>query len=267
MASGIYRIVNLSNGKAYIGSAVSLERRKRDHFRELAAGTHYNQRLQRSWNKYGPEVFRFEVLEVVEDKARLTQIESTLIERHSTFKSKFGYNICRTGRSALGVVRTPETRAKMSAAQKGRVCSAQTRANMSASRRGKPFSEERKARLRGIKRSPKYCAAAAERLKARLPLSAEIMAKISASLTGRAVSAESRAKMSQAAKGNTSALGHSKSKAYRVELSKKARKLTAEQVLWIREQRSIGVIRPTLASVLGVSVGTVRNAELRDYYA
>ena len=40
--SGIYKIVNLINGKVYIGSAVNFEKRWREHRRGLISKNHHS---------------------------------------------------------------------------------------------------------------------------------------------------------------------------------------------------------------------------------
>ena len=76
LKGGIYKITNTVNGKIYIGSAVDLSRRKRDHFWSLRKGTHCNAYLQKSFNKYGENNFSFEVLSTclpefcIEDRKR-----------------------------------------------------------------------------------------------------------------------------------------------------------------------------------------------------
>lgn len=61
--SGIYKIRNLINGKIYVGSTQDFSFRKKEHFWELKNNKHYNQYLQRAFNKYGEENFVFEILE------------------------------------------------------------------------------------------------------------------------------------------------------------------------------------------------------------
>lgn len=56
---GIYYIKNLVNGKKYIGSSKNLTKRLRDHKSALRVGRHHNIHLQRAWNKYGEENFKF----------------------------------------------------------------------------------------------------------------------------------------------------------------------------------------------------------------
>lgn len=61
---GIYRIRNLNNNKCYYGSAKDIKRRWSKHKSQLKYQRHENIILQRAWNKYGEEVFVFEVVEL-----------------------------------------------------------------------------------------------------------------------------------------------------------------------------------------------------------
>lgn len=64
----IYRITNLINGKLYIGSAINAEQRRRRHFKDLNKQIHHSHLLQKAFNKYSIEAFRFEIIETVADK-------------------------------------------------------------------------------------------------------------------------------------------------------------------------------------------------------
>ena len=66
----IYMIINVINGKFYIGSAWDYKRRISQHKSELRHNRHANSYLQRSWNKFGEEAFEFEILEEFEAKDR-----------------------------------------------------------------------------------------------------------------------------------------------------------------------------------------------------
>jgi group I intron endonuclease len=61
----IYRITNMANGKFYIGSAESFARREWQHKYALRRNEHKNPHLQASWNKYGEEMFVFEIVEAI----------------------------------------------------------------------------------------------------------------------------------------------------------------------------------------------------------
>lgn len=63
MVCGIYQIRNKVNGKVYVGSSVNVRRRWVEHRRDLRRGNHYNQHLQRAWNKYGESSFEFLLVE------------------------------------------------------------------------------------------------------------------------------------------------------------------------------------------------------------
>jgi len=116
--SGIYRITNTINGKFYIGSAVNLRVRWNLHRSALLHKVHGNPKLQNAWNKYGPDAFTFEVLELV--------LLPFLIEREQywldTLKpfGKNGYNIARVAGSRLGLKASPETCKKISVAKQGK---------------------------------------------------------------------------------------------------------------------------------------------------
>ena len=66
MKNVIYQIRNVVNGKIYIGSAVDSRVRFEKHRRHLRKGNHHCAHLQASWNKHGEDIFKFEILEVVE---------------------------------------------------------------------------------------------------------------------------------------------------------------------------------------------------------
>lgn len=80
---GIYSIKNVKNNKIYIGSSNNIEKRIKDHFRNLKNNKHSNQYLQNAYNKYGNESFIFEILEVFEDinKYDLLKIESDYLNK------------------------------------------------------------------------------------------------------------------------------------------------------------------------------------------
>jgi hypothetical protein len=54
---GIYRIKNKTNNKCYYDSSKDIEIRFRQNKTHLNNNTHPNIILQRSWNKYGEDIF------------------------------------------------------------------------------------------------------------------------------------------------------------------------------------------------------------------
>lgn len=162
MASGIYRIINSINGKIYIGSAVNIDKRWRDHISLLKKGRHHSRYLQNAWNKYGAYAFEFSIIEEC-DIPSLIAREQYFIDTLSP-----DYNVCKVAGSSLGVKRSDETRAKIGFVSRN--ISAETRAKIGAANKARKISSETRA-------------------------------KISARQVGKTYSAETRAKMSAANKG------------------------------------------------------------------
>ena len=65
---GIYKLVNLVNGKIYIGSTKNMRMRLWKHRALLRHNKHHNPHLQASWNKYGESNFDYCILEVCDEK-------------------------------------------------------------------------------------------------------------------------------------------------------------------------------------------------------
>lgn len=140
--SGIYEIVAPS-GKRYVGSAVSIARRWRDHRRMLREGRHHCSGLQRASDKYGVSALRFELLERC-DKAELIVRE----QHHLDVSPDRLYNSAKVAGSTLGVKKSPAEIAQMRARNLGKRLSIEHRARISQSSRGHKKSEETKARMR-----------------------------------------------------------------------------------------------------------------------
>lgn len=63
MDSGIYKITNIITNDFYIGSSCQIKKRKYVHFYQLVKNIHNNTYLQNTFNKYGVDNFKFEVIE------------------------------------------------------------------------------------------------------------------------------------------------------------------------------------------------------------
>lgn len=196
-APGIYAISNKTSGKAYVGSALCLRQRWRTHRILLRRGAHHSIKLQRAWNKYGEAAFSFVVLEPVADESVLITREQAWFD--GAYVPEMGYNIAPVAGNCAGMKHSPETRAKMSAAQKGRKLTEdeiksrrslrhteETKARIAAAHRGKVVSPETRAKMSVIAKERVY--------------SDETKRKMSQSKMGHAVSPETRLKMSMAAK-------------------------------------------------------------------
>lgn len=120
--SGIYKIVNLVNGKVYVGSAVNLRKRKSYHLCDLRKGIHKNQHLQKSFNKHGEISFKFCIVEIVDDKSQLIEREQYYIDLHNATNRKHGFNIRLFASSNLGMEHSIESKIKISESRKGKCC-------------------------------------------------------------------------------------------------------------------------------------------------
>lgn len=172
--TGIYLIRCLSSGKRYVGSSVDVFLRWRQHRNSLRAQTHGNVHLQRAWNIHGEENFEFKMLYFC-TPLRLVELEEHYIRVLGAADPSRGYNLEKivNGRQVVSAetrtklsvkaegrrhteatkqklrdknsMQNPETRAKVSAAMKGRKPwiagrrhTEETRAKMSAAKKGKP---------------------------------------------------------------------------------------------------------------------------------
>lgn len=92
LESGIYCIENTINNKKYIGQSININQRWLKHISELNNGYHHNDYLQKSWNKYGEECFKFYILEYC-DKDELDEKETYYINHYNTTNRDYGYNL------------------------------------------------------------------------------------------------------------------------------------------------------------------------------
>ena len=128
VASGIYMILNVVTGRVYVGSALNLRHRIRDHLRDLTRGSHRNIVLQSSWRKRGGNAFHFSVLELVERKTSLVHREQFYINFFGATTKANGYNMAPKAGSQLGLKRRPESNAATAAGLRGRTLSDERKA-------------------------------------------------------------------------------------------------------------------------------------------
>lgn len=87
---GVYKILNKTNQKYYIGSTIdSFSKRLEHHYHALLRGNHKNSHLQNAWNKYGEESFEFIILEICEFE-QVREREQFYID---LIPENMGYNI------------------------------------------------------------------------------------------------------------------------------------------------------------------------------
>jgi group I intron endonuclease len=195
----VYRIENVVSGKYYIGSSGNLYERWRKHKNKLRAGTHPNPHLQGSWNKHGERCFVFSIVGEFEEIADMEQCEQGLID--TSINDPLCMNIARW----------------IAAPMRGRTGTAHPNY-------GKPMAEEQKQKLRSATKlqweesdprtGRKHSAAA------RAKISAKVQAVVAAGGGGKFIpTAETRAKMSAANRGNQRAKGHVRTAEHRRKLS------------------------------------------------
>ena len=146
---GIYQIKNIKNNKKYIGSAINIGRRWKDHKYRLNNNKHCNNYLQNSWNKHGRDAFEFKILEEVNDKNKLIKKEQYFLDKINP-----EYNICYKAHSILGLKRSEKTKEKISKAQRGKLnhnygkkASKETRKKMSEAQKGRKITEETREKM------------------------------------------------------------------------------------------------------------------------
>jgi len=208
-SSGVYKITNKDNGLVYFGQAVQLATRAMQHETTLNRNKHANYHLQAAWNKYGSDVFEFEVIAVYPDRTERDAAEQVLIDEH------YGpgcYNMKKTVLPAQTTwSHTPEeTRTKISQKLQGHEVSKETREKISQKLKGctSPiFSEETRTKL-------------------------SVAAQGNTNSLGSTCSTETKGKISQANKGNDYALGHLRSPETRARMS-------AAQKAWRQAKKSL----------------------------
>lgn len=201
---GIYAIVNLKNGKIYIGQTANFRKRFTAHKSFLRTGSHPNHHLQAAWNKYGEGAFEFKKLEYcsVEDLDKREQhylntylpkgvcynvsIDASAPRRGLTYIMDEERKV-KIGNANRGKKRSDEQRELM----RGRIVSDETKEKLRLSHLGKVTSEETKQKMSESNRCIKR------------PKSDEHRKKISDAHKGQKrepFSEETKQKMSEAAK-------------------------------------------------------------------
>jgi group I intron endonuclease len=258
----VYKLTNVVNGKVYIGKAKDPKARWSKHVssaRLKKRGQYFY--LQASINKYGPENFRLETIEILGSAEEAYARESYWIGVYKSNDNKFGMNLTTGGDGSVGHSLSKEARDKISKAQTGRKMSEVTRRAIVKANTGRVFSEEHKRRISVAQRGPKNHRygkkitddhkAAVSRANSGKIVSTETRAKMRAATTKRfennPMPEESRQKMRAAKLGQPGLKGIKHPQA----------KLTENDVVQIRELHSRGVTQVDLSRRFGVCRGTI----------
>lgn len=211
---GVYKITNAITGDFYIGSSVNIPNRMKVHRRKLSKNMHGNPHLQNAWNKYGEQAFEFKALLLCDPESQL-YYEQVCIDA-----LKPAYNIAiNTSAPTQGLAMSEEARRKMSVAKSGKnhpffgkILSEEHKRKLSEANSGKTLSEEHKRKI-------------SETLTGTHPAE-ESRKKMSEAKSGennpnfgKIASKETRAKLSEAHKGNTNSLGYKHTEETRAKIS------------------------------------------------
>lgn len=166
--AGIYRFVasrGPNNPSAYyVGQAINVYSRERDHLRRLLKGNHNNPIFQAHFNKYGKESLEYQIMFICEkSKEILEYYEQRTLDFHISWYG--GENIINIQRlcvtSRLGVPHSEKGKLNISNSLKGKgMPSHITRLAVSLAKRGVKLSPEsiakRTAKQRGVKRTQEF---------------------------------------------------------------------------------------------------------------
>lgn len=199
MKSGIYLIKNTTNNKVYVGSAVNIDKRWKQHKKDLNEGKHHSCHLQSAWDKYGEQSFTFDILELVTNPVHLLAYEQVYLDYYKSYENDRGYNIYKVAGSPLGVKHTEEARRKISESNKGRKHSEETRQKLSEANKGRIVSEDTKNKISEANSGRKRTEEAKKNMsEAKKNISEETRKKMSEARKN--ISEETRKKLSEAAK-------------------------------------------------------------------
>ncbi len=173
----VYKITGPSG--VYVGKSNDAARRWKEHLHRAARGS--PQHVHRAIAKHGPECFSIEIVAQARTENDVFCCERAIIQQERQHSTPL-YNKTEGGEGPSGVVRSPETCAKISASMKGKA----------------------RPQRRGEKRSAETCARISEALRARIARNPEkhrqITLKANQAARGKKQSPEACANKSKAAK-------------------------------------------------------------------
>lgn len=229
--SGIYKIINKTNHRYYVGSSVNIcggsWNRWVEHKRALNKNQHQNQCLQNAWNKYGEQDFDWIVVKEV-DRNNLLEEEQKYLDIAKTEKNQCYNHSFIAGRVEM----TPEVKKKLSIACKGRKLTEEHKKKIADALRGRVtrpggwhHSDEAKQKISkngfrwtGKKLSSQHIQKLVDSHIGIKP-SKETKEKMSKSRMGRVVSEETRRLISLKAKGRT----HSQETKLKISLNRRGK--------------------------------------------
>jgi len=192
----VYIATHRHSGKSYVGlTKFSLEKRKRQHCVPRSKSV-FSQAIA----KYGLDAFDWSILQICATPQVLAERERSWIKELGTLHPG-GYNFTSGGDGALDM--PPEVRQRISKSKMGKKQSEETKAKRAAKAKGRKMSPEFGAKIRARMLGTHLSEQTRRRLseiqkgQKRSPRSLEIRAKISASHMGKRLSPEHRAASSK----------------------------------------------------------------------
>ena len=159
--SGCYMIINLINGKVYVGSSINLKKRFGRHRRELRANMHPNKHFQAAYNLSGIEAFEYKIIRYC-DKKDCLFFEQTYLDIYWD-NCKNCYNIYKTAGSSLGYIFTEDQKKALSKShigiQAGKKNGMYGKTGELCPAFGIPCTEEHKAAMSRERSGDKWCTA------------------------------------------------------------------------------------------------------------
>jgi group I intron endonuclease len=195
----IYMLKNTVTGKVYIGQSVNPEYRIKRHFWKNNGCI----KLRNSIQMHGKESFTSKIIYWCSDKPDANEVEQLLIE---LCDSRFnGYNITPGGFGTgsgsdnpfYGKTHSPEVKAKLVAANVGRVMSEEAKQRIRDANAKRDMSEATKEKLRARPKSELCSQRTAESNRKRV-WTVEARAKQAANQLGRKMSEAAKSKIAQA---------------------------------------------------------------------
>ena len=113
----IYKAVNVTNGKTYVGQTTYLLDVRTAYHISHALNSQDNMYFHKAIRKYGKENFVWEIIAECNSIEELNKTEIEMIEKHDTFKN--GYNLSLGGDSNAGYKHTKEFKKKRSELMRG----------------------------------------------------------------------------------------------------------------------------------------------------
>jgi group I intron endonuclease len=250
---GIYKIINITNNKVYIGQSYNIERRLKEHEKNYVFKGYH---LQKAIKKYGWSSFNTEILIQITEDAYTQELldfyETYFVFYYDSINYIYGYNIKFPGSHGKA---SKESKRKMSENHAnvvgknhpmwGKKFSEESKRKMSEAQMGRKFSEESKRKMSEAKtgkNNPMWGKKLTEETKRKLSkaqmgrkFSEETKRKMSEAKIGHKVSEETKKKDSIAKLGN-------KNPRYGLHYSEKEKKKMSKVLLGEKSPRARSVI-------------------------